>query len=290
MAQSPYLVREPPNAENTVRVSDRPDYLFGWSSIYEYELFGGGTNYTVEVVQVPPQSVELDRHIQNLSGSPVSIYVLRQFLVIWMHRECIGINIPYPLVALHAVKEVDHRPMLYLQLLSCELFRSVGPQSDEDIPTVELVIYQEGNGRNLMLLKDDCSIQELYDAMSTCSGFHVDKGPEIDYDDRKDSYQMNRKMFPPFETPSEWLNRLEAPLNSDSEGSLNEFWQRPKQTRRPGVWLNWSVADDLEDFHQVEEEDDGEAGMNVSLVSGQIAGVTRRRSSGSERLKIRRLR
>lgn len=262
MTRSPYLVREPLNTENTVRNNEhRSHHRFPLLGTDKYVLFGGGTNYKVEVVQVPPHSVELDPRIHNLSGSPVSIYVLSQCLVLWMHHDCIGIHIPYPLVALHAVKEVDHRPTLYLQLLSCELFQSVGPQSDEYIHTVELVIYQEGNGRNLMLLEDDCTIQQLYDAMSTCSGFHIDRSFEDDGEDNGG------------EANNQWI--------TGNDFSSEEI---------PAEWLITGVADDLGDFHEIEEEEGGEAGMNVSLVSGQVAGVTRRRSSGSERLKIRRLR
>lgn len=252
--------------ENTIPLAAyRAQYPARFSLLDDdkYVLHGGGTHYKVEVVQVsPPQTLELDPTIRNLSGSSASVYVLNQCLVIWMNDENIGIEIPYTLVALHALKTVEQRPILYLQLLSCEVFRSFS-QSDHFTNTVELVLYEDGQSGKLELFKDNSSIQQLYNALSTCSALHFDSDSDSDGDSE------------PF---GQWFTA--------------DNLQHQPQLEIPAGWINSGDADDLEDFHLMEadEEEEEEAGMNVTVVSGQIAGVARRRSSGSERQKMRRVR
>lgn len=269
MSRQPRIISEQPNVENTIPLTAyRSQYPERFSLLDDdkFVLYGGGNNYVVHTADNSGnQEVEMDPALQNFSGSSVSVYVLNQCLVMWCNGTNHGIEIPYPSLALHAVKSIGNAQILHLQLLSSDVFRCVSAPS-EYTQTIDLVI--EKNEPNLAnenaLFSADLTIQQLYDALLACSALHFDSESDSDPD--------------PFGPDHQWITA--DSLGGNAEESVGN-------AEVPADWHNSGDADDLE--IGLAPELDGEAGMNVTVVSGQLAGVRRRNSqSGEGKKKVRK--
>lgn len=271
MSRQPRIVDQRPNVENTIPLAAyRAHYpaRFSLADDDKLVLYGGGENYRLEIVDNSAvQKLHLDPRLHGLSGGAVSVYVLNHCLVIWINGLNTGIEIPYTLVALHALKEINGVTILYLQLLSSDVLRCEATVPTEYTQTVELVIHQEPQPTEtapLPLLAQNDNISDLYNALSTCSALHYDSDSS-DAENEQD----------PFGPGHQWIT-----AESGDQPALE----------MPTGWLNVGDADDLEAEEASDPGSGGEAGMNVTVVSGQIAGVARRRNSGSsDRQKLRRL-
>lgn len=258
--------------ENTIPLASyRAQYPARFSLLDDDKLVlhGGGGLYRVEIADnSATQTLDFDFRLQNLNGCSVSVYVLNQCLVLWINESNIGIDIPYTLIALHALKELQEVTVLYLQLLSCDILRCYPTVPNDFTQTLELIIREDPNssyGQVSPLFTHNSNIKELYSALSACSALHFDSESESDAENGSDLFSPSH----------EWIT-----ADSDKQPHLEV----------PTGWLNVGDADDLEAEVASGTESGGEAGMNVTLVSGQIAGVIRRRNSKSgERQKIRRL-
>lgn len=268
MSPQPRIVHEQPNVENTIALSAyRSQYPARFSLLDDdkYVLHGGGSNYTIHIADnSDTQRLEIDPQLGNFSGSSVSVYVLNQCLVLWMNGTNVGIEIPYPLLALHALKQVHGSTVLHLQLLSNDVFRCVSLAPTEYTQTLDLILHEDTTlplASHNPLFAHNSNIQQLYDELSTCSALHFDSESESESD--------------PFAPDHQWITADNG---------------EQTQLEMPSGWLNVGDADDLEFEEAPEEpESDGEAGMNVTVVSGQLAGVRRRNSQADDSQKIKRL-
>lgn len=265
MSRQPRIIHEQPNVENTIPLAAyRSQYPERFSLLDDdkFVLHGGGNDYVVHIADTSGhQEVVVDPTLQNFSGSSVSVYVLNQCLVIWCNGTNHGIEIPYPSLALHAVKTIGNIQILHLQLLSSDVFRCSSAPS-EYTQTLDLVIEKiEPNLANEnALFRADLTIQQLYEALLACSALHFDSESDSEQD--------------PFGPDHQWIT-------ADSLGETGEEMVVPTD------WHNSGDADDLE--IGLGPELDGEAGMNVTVVSGQLAGVRRRNSQSSEgKKKVRK--
>lgn len=258
MPATPRIVKECPSVENTVLVDS---YQSQYPARYSLEdndkhvLHAGGEDYGISVDFSRVNF--MDANAQLVLESPVALFVLNSTFVIWAKSKNLGLEIPYTLIALHAIKDVEGVPVLYLQLIPCLLFTTSG--DSEYVETLDLLI-REGNGTEhgayethaevatkhksaqSFLLKN-YSIEEIYDALSTCSALHFDSENESDG----------------YESPSSWITK--------DTGSQLEI---------PAHWVNSGDADDL--GMDAELEEDGEAGMNIDVGETPAIGVRRRNS------------
>lgn len=268
MHREPKIIDEQPNVENTIPLAAfRAQYPARFSLLEDdkFVLHGGGIGYLVELSDVSDsQNVTIDNRIGNMNGKSVSVYVLNQCLILWINEANVGIEIPYTQIALHALKEYNGNPVLYLQLLSSDLFTCQSTSPSEYTQTVEMVLHEaaEPHIHTSPLFTRNSTIQELYDALSTCSALHFDS--ESESGSAMDS-----------DFGGQWIT-------ADTEISADT-----PQLDVPAGWLNAGVADDLEAVGP--DGSDGEAGMNVTVVSGQVAGVRRRNSEIDDKAKVRKI-
>lgn len=252
LGRHPRITHECPNVENTIPLAVfQAQYPARFSLLDDdkFVLHAGGANFRLELVDSASSKTAVDPRL-DLHG-PVSLFVLNTCFVVWFNGTSAGIEIPYKLMALHALKEVEGVVVLYLQLLSCDLFTCIPLEQSEFTLTVELVISegaQETAAPSPLVAHND-TILKIYEALSLCSALHYDS-------------------------------------ESDSEGFEPEPTEEPL-LEIPTQWLNSGDADDLGMYHDSESDD--EAGMNVALGTSQMAGQVRRRDSKSDGRKVRKL-
>lgn len=283
MPSQPRIVRDCPSVENTVFVeSFQSQYPARYSSEDDdkHVLHAGGEGFLVEfdsskVAYIDPVVLEVFR----LS---VTLFVLNSTFVICSMSDSVGIEIPYTLIALHALKESRGRPALYLQLLPCSLFTLSG--DPEYVDTLDILIQrpeeserQAGaqaesqfsplvDGRHRCpnsLFTKSFTMQDVYNALSTCSALHYDSETESSG----------------FDSPSSWITK-----------------ESGNQTELSVQWINSGVADDLGmDAHLESGEinDDYEAyeaGMNIDVGETAVIGIRRKNSDSlnTEASKARR--
>lgn len=263
--------------ENTVLVDS---YKSLYPARYSLEdddkhvLHAGGEGYHVSFDST--RVTFMDPVILKIFNSCVTLFVLNSTFLIWSPSLGVGLELPYTLIAIHALKDSEGSPALYLQIIPCSLFSTSG--DGEMIDTLDLLIYdeiqfnenQEASTRDSVgstnanetnknqkesLFSKKYSMQGLYDALSTCSALH--------YDSESDSEGFN--------SPSSWI--------TEASGSQIEV---------PSHWINSGDADDLgNDAHIVH---DGEAGMNIDVGETTVIGVRRKNSDGlSAAAKSRRV-
>lgn len=248
MPAHPKITRECPSLENTVFVdSYKSQYPARYSSEDDdkHVLHAGGHGYRVFESSL---AVHLDPQVARIFESPVTLFVLNSIFVIWSDFLNHGLEIPYTLIALHALKEMDSQLVLYLQILPCLLFTL--PDGPQEVGNFDIVIRTEDAEFSLQtklqspsLFAKNSTMPELYCALSTCSALHYDSDSESNG----------------LESPA-WITK-----NSDS------------QLEVPTHWINSGVADDLV-MDSPFEDQLGEAGMNIDVGETAVIGVRRRNS------------
>lgn len=258
MARHPRIISECPNVENTLPLATYRAQYPAWCSLLDDDKFvfhAGGPNYELHFSHnTATHAVALDPRLAHMDGAHVSLFVLNAVLIVWMEAAQMGLEVPYPLIGLHALKEEAGVPVLYLQVKSCELLSCVPLGADDFDLMVEISLAETAASGlpESPLFGERYNILQVYDALCTCSAFHYDT--DSGSDDEADSG---------------WIT-----ANAD--------------TQIPAQWTNMGVADDLGELDHAEL--DGDAGMNVAFHASQIAGSVRRRNSGSDVMaKVRKL-
>ncbi|CAH2355964.1 protein Lot5p [[Candida] railenensis] len=275
--RSPHFVFQQPNVENTIPVKK---YLSSSPEKFSSEeednliLYAGGESYYLEILENDPTvklvvdkrlkatSVTKSDSVSDSSGplgkfeGIVSLFVLNTCFLIWFQESDIGIEFPYQCITLHALQG----DKLYLQVVSNEILKAIPSHSslpiDYDL-TVELTIRNvEVDIKSNSLFQDknnsswysSSSVQRIYEAMSRCSANHFDDDEEAEESE-----------------PTTWYTG-----NDDIDRVVPDV---------PDSWLNQGDADDLGEQEPILE---GEAGMDVDVGYGSIAGTVRRNSENAE--------
>jgi nucleotide-sensitive chloride channel 1A len=264
------LIQEPPNTENTIHVdlyrASSPE-KFSLEDDDKFVLHGGGSNYSIKFLDTPGQDLHLDPAVATADCDHVSVYVLNTSLILWFDNNSIGIEIPYQLISLHAIKPTtEQEPLckLYLQLLPNEVIRSVPRTPCEFTATTEVEVVVNGDGTTLPLVRQGSSIDQLYQALCTCSALHYDTENSDDNDEFFPGMTAHEPV-PALQIPSNWVT-------SDGGGFVtpdgDDF-----------VLANTGHADDLEFDGDNEENDNYRAAMPVDVGYASIAGSIRKRES-----------
>lgn len=263
--------------ENTVLVDSYKSLYPARYSLEDNDkhvLHAGGEDYQVSFDSC--RTSYIDPVILNIFNSYVTLFVLNSTFLIWSPSQGVGLELPYTLIALHALKDVEGSLALYLQIIPCSLFTTMG--DDEMVETLDLLIregfqseesqnesssYPQGSENIKKSIKNysgslfskKYSMQSLYDALSTCSALHYDSESENEG----------------FNSPSSWI--------TEPSGSQLEV---------PSHWINSGDADDLGNDAHIDH--DGEAGMNIDVGETAVIGVRRKNSDGtSTAVKTRRV-
>lgn len=241
-------VYEAPSVENTILAS-----LFWASSPERFSLeddklvlYAGASGYQLLVLDNDPtREVRVGSSIEGVvSDVSLQLYVLNSSFLVWSATSQQGIEIPYQLLVLHAIKETDGGQVLYLQVILGDALVSErrgglenGSAEEDEVSTVEVVLSYGGREISSELLRANSSLQELYDAMSTCLA--------LNFDEEQD----------------------EQDENGADEPALPVSWMRDE------VFDNVGDADDLAPS---EGNGGAYAGMDVDIGFGPVAGVRRR--------------
>lgn len=257
MARHPRIISECPNVENTLPLATYGAQYPAWYSLLDDDKFvfhAGGSNYQLHLTHnATTHAVTLDPQLASLDGARVSLFVLNAVLIVWMEGAQRGLEVPYTLIGLHALKDQAGVPVLYLQVKPCDLFSCTPFGADGFDLMVEISLAETAptTGPISPLFSNHYNILQVYDALCTCSAFHYDTESGSDDD----------------EDPGWITAAVDTPL--------------------PPQWANLGVADDL---GEDPAEPDGDAGMNVAFHASQIAGSVRRRDSGSDATaKVRKI-
>lgn len=244
--------------ENTLPLATYRAQYPAWCSLTDDDKFvfhAGGPNYLLRLTHnTATHAVALDPSLGPMNGAHVSLFVLNTVLIVWVDAAQMGLEIPYTLIGLHALKEDAGEPVLYLQVKSSELLSCVPLAADEFDLMVEISLCETARSGvpASPLFAEHYNILQVYDALCTCSAFHYDTESGSDDDDG-----------------TGWIT-------AQAEAQI------------PLQWANIGVADDLGDLDTAEP--DGDAGMNVAFHAAQIAGSVRRRNSGSDAMaKVRKI-
>lgn len=249
------LITEAPNIENTIPVSlyqaSSPE-KFSLEEDDKFVLYGGGTKFHLQVLDNDPtHHLQIHPQLQLVRDTHVSLFVLNTSFIIWLEEACLGLEIGYQSIILHALQNLaPATPALYLQLVSNEFLTSVPAGPSEFTPSVELVVTAAGASHQnpLFAHQPASSLAEIYDALSECSSFH--------HDDDSDGDAAAPLLAS--------LGPADGPALAHDGPAIPVHWIQ-----------NSGNADDLE---MDEGDSDGpESGMNVDVGFAQIVGSIRRR-------------
>lgn len=260
------LVSEPPSVENTIHAS-----LFRASSPERFSLeddklvlYAGASGYRLIVLDNDhTQEVRVHSDLERICGDvSLQLYVLNTSFLVYSSAAQQGLEFPYQLLILHAIKDTEAGQVLYLQAILCDLigskrkaeFEADSGENEDEVSTVELVLSYSGKETSSELLRANSSLQEIYDAMSACLALNFDEEQE---EEEEEEHQ-----------------------DGGEEPALPASWMREEA---------FDNAGDADDLAPAEGLDGGDAGMDVDIGFGPVAGVRRREDSeGGETKRGRR--
>ncbi|KAI1084196.1 hypothetical protein F5B20DRAFT_524021 [Whalleya microplaca] len=212
----------------------------------------------------------------------VEVFVASNKLILFSHNSSTGIEIPYPAISLHAIKNFRHLEKpddptfkfigVYMQL---EL-SDAGAEDDESFDPVELTLVPHkgmplGNpaqeGPTIDLLNAERT-NALFNQISACSNLHPDPQNEEEDDDDDDGF--DRIIFEGG-VEQEALDGLPGVMRGDSSGGL--------PPPMPGS-SGWITADNVHEFFDEDGNWIEEGGVSGELGDG--AGRVRARNEVDE--------
>lgn len=233
MTTAPRIVQEQPTVENTVPLHTfRRQHPARYLQSDDQLILYAGSRCTVRVLDESPE-------LAAFQGATAFVYVLDAGVLVWRAGGP-GLELPYQLVALHAVKNTTAGSVLYLQVV-CGGFLS--RPALEFTQTVEILLEPSDDASVAFpaLLTGNSPVEEMYNAMLTCSAALVD-----------------------------------SEHSSEGEDEAMDFgagaWTTTGDVEVPSEWIKHGDADDL----GPDEFGEGAAGMDVQVTLASIAGQRRR--------------
>ncbi|ORY71101.1 regulator of volume decrease after cellular swelling-domain-containing protein [Pseudomassariella vexata] len=223
----------------------------------------------------PPESAALEndggKHIRE---ERVEVFVGSSKLIIFSHNSGTGLEIPYPSITLHAIKNFRHLEHpddashkflgVYLQLE----FSGDGGDDDDSFDPIELTLVpsqaaSEGS-TNIDPLNPERT-SALYNQISACSNLNPDPANE---EDDEDAYMQDRIIF-----EGEALEGLPGAFRGDDSGGL--------PPPMPGS-SGWITAENVHQYFDAEGNWIGQGENSVSGELGEGAGRVRARDEVEE--------
>lgn len=199
-------------------------------------------------------------------------------LIIFSHSSGTGLEIPYPAITLHAVKNFKHREQpdnaafkffgVYMQL---EFSGDGDAEDDENFDPIELTLTPSKNVASEPSTGDDSidplnseRTTALFNQISACSNLNPDPNEEDDSDDDEDV--ADRIIF-----EGEALEGLPGAFRGDTSGGL--------PPPMPGS-SGWITAENVDEYF--DEDGNWIGGEGVSGELGEGAGRVRGRDEVDE--------
>ncbi|KAH6655344.1 regulator of volume decrease after cellular swelling-domain-containing protein [Truncatella angustata] len=187
----------------------------------------------------PPESHALEndggKHLRE--EETVDVFVASHKLILYSRTSETGIEIPYPSITLHAVKNFKHLQnpddetakftAVYMQLE----FSGDGGDDDESFDPIELTLVPYSPDGTATRLTTSPRTSALFDQISACQNLHPDPADE---DDDEEGDEMDRIVF-----EGEALDGLPGAFQGDSNGGL--------PPPMPGS-SGWITADNVNEY------------------------------------------
>ncbi|OHF01795.1 hypothetical protein CORC01_02986 [Colletotrichum orchidophilum] len=122
-----------------------------------------------------PDGTTLREITEELVEQQVSVFVTSENFTIFSPAQGAGVQIPYPSISIHAVKQVGTiSEGIPLQAIWMQLQLADGGDGDDDFDTIDLTLIPA------VTAGAQADIQKFYDAISACSDLHPDPVDEED--------------------------------------------------------------------------------------------------------------
>ncbi|KAI1812872.1 regulator of volume decrease after cellular swelling-domain-containing protein [Poronia punctata] len=232
----------------------------------------------------PPESFALENGGKDLrEEKKVEVFVSSKKLILFSHISGTGVEIPYPAITLHAIKNFAHleKPEedsarftgVYMQLE----FTDSGPDDDESFEPIELMLIPStaasGEGSSAIDPSNKDRTYALFSQISACSDLNPDPRNEEE-DDEDDDFNADHIIFEgevEARESGEAIEGLPGVLQGDASGGL--------PPPMPGS-SGWITADNVNQYF---DEDGNWIGQNgVSGELGDGAGRVRGRDEADK--------
>ncbi|KAJ3551794.1 hypothetical protein NPX13_g11273 [Xylaria arbuscula] len=234
-----------------------------------------------------PESHALDSDDKNTCEEKVEVFVSSRKLILFSHNSSKGLEIPYPTVTLHAIKnlKLHDKPDddtlakfsgVYMQLE----FSDSAPDDDESFEPIELTLipYKPGSGEEGDAALDPLNAERtnaLFNQISACSNLNPDPRNE-DEDDDEDEFNADHIIFEGSVDEGVAIEGLPGVLQGNNAGGL--------PPPMPGS-SGWITADNVNEFFDEQGNWIGDEGVSGELGDG--AGRVRGRDEGGAGRKER---
>ncbi|KAI1768078.1 hypothetical protein GGR53DRAFT_462831 [Hypoxylon sp. FL1150] len=223
----------------------------------------------------PPESYALGNNGgRHLREEKVEAFVASNKLILFSHKTGTGIEIPYPAITLHAIKNFSHveKPEdassrfigVYMQIE----FTSSGGDDDESFDPIELTLipYKAEQSSTENPVIDPLNSERasaLFNQISACSNLHPD--PHEEEDEEEDEDNFDRIVFEG-SAEGEVVDGLPGVIRGDLNGGL------PPPVAGSSGWI---TADNVNEFFDADgnwiggESPSGELGDGAGRVRGR---------------------
>ncbi|GKT84382.1 FPD1 benzoylformate decarboxylase [Colletotrichum tofieldiae] len=188
----PTTIRSPPSLGEFTPIEEHqaqtPETFFGGKPVLHFHLEGAKAwipasqkgNLAVFPADVAttasaPEGATLKEVSEELVEQQISVFVNSENFTIFSAAQGAGVEIPYPSISIHAVKQVgimsEGTP---LQAIWMQLQLADGGDGDDDFDTIDLTLVPA------ITAGVQADVQKFYDAISTCSDLHPDPVDEED--------------------------------------------------------------------------------------------------------------
>ncbi|GKT41110.1 uncharacterized protein ColSpa_01291 [Colletotrichum spaethianum] len=188
----PTTIRSPPSVGDFTPIEEHqaqtPETFFGGKPVLHFHLEGAKAwipasqkgNLAVFPADVAttasaPEGATLKEVSEELVEQQVSVFVNSENFTIFSAAQGAGVEVPYPSISIHAVKQVgtisEGTP---LQAIWMQLQLADGGDGDDDFDTIDLTLVPA------VTAGAQVDVQKFYDAISACSDLHPDPIDEED--------------------------------------------------------------------------------------------------------------
>ncbi|TGJ85747.1 hypothetical protein E0Z10_g2983 [Xylaria hypoxylon] len=267
------------------------EYIKAWVSSEQYEqLFffskaaaGDSTSDSTSLNPTPPESHALENEGKHArEEKKVEVFVSSKKLTLFSHNSGTGVEIPYPAITLHAIKNFKRLDKpdddssskfagVYMQLE----FSDSSPDDDESFEPIELTLIPYSAGSNDEFPAIDPLNAErtnaLFNQISACSNMNPDPRNDDEDEDDEDEFNADRIIFEGNVDEGVAIEGLPGVLQGNSSGGL--------PPPMPGS-SGWITADNVNEYFDEQGNWIGEDGVSGELGDG--AGRVRGRDEVEE--------
>ncbi|RWA12809.1 hypothetical protein EKO27_g2274 [Xylaria grammica] len=245
-----------------------------WVSNEQYEqLFffsKAASGDSTSLSPTPPESHALENEGQRTREEKVEVFVSSKKLTLFSHNSGTGVEIPYPAITLHAIKNFKRLDKpdddssskfagVYMQLE----FSDSSPDDDESFDPIELTLIPSGSSSDVETpIIDPLNAERtnaLFNQTSACSNLNPDPRNDEGDDDDEDEFNADHIIFEGNVDEGVAIEGLPGVLQGNTSGGL--------PPPMPGS-SGWITADNVNEYFDEQGNWIGEDGVSGELGDG----------------------